>query len=94
MAVTVDRYDIGDLVTLTATYTDGGTPVDPDTVTCAVKAPDGTTSAPAVTKRSTGIYDAPLTPSQAGTYHYRFDASGTYNAVEESYLWVRDRETA
>jgi len=86
-------YDIGDRVTLTANFTDAGTPVEPTTVTCAVKAPSGTTTSPSVTNTS-GTYSATVDPDEQGAWYYRFTGTGTYVAAEEGTFRVRRRQVA
>ena len=73
----MDRYDIGDLVRLAASYTDGDAqPADPDTVALVVLAPDDTETTVDVTRDEAGEYHADIEPDQAGTWRYRWQATG------------------
>ncbi len=84
-------YDIGDKITLRASFTDSDAAVDPSTVTCAVRAPDGTPSAPSVSKAATGVYTATVLPDAAGVWFYRFAGTGAYVAAEEGTFLIRRR---
>jgi len=76
--------DIGDGITLTETFTDvNGVLTDPSTITCAVKAPNGSTTtytyaspATSITWVSTGVYALDLTLDEAGEYRYRWYGTG------------------
>ena len=73
----MSTYDLGDVVTLTATVKDtAGAPANAGTMVCTVTAPDGTTSTPSVANPSTGTYTAQLTPASAGRYQVRWLATG------------------
>lgn len=86
-------YDIGDRVTLTANFTDAGSPVQPTTVTCTVKAPSGMTTSSSVTNTS-GTYSAEVEPDEQGAWYYRFAGTGTYVAAGEGTFRVRRRRVA
>lgn len=74
--------NVGDLPTLTYALTVAGVPTAA-TVTLTLTAPDGTTSTPAVTASATvGTYTATALMSQAGTWAYRWVASGAATDVE------------
>jgi hypothetical protein len=85
-------YDIGDKVTLsTVVRNDAGTPVNTPTLVIAVTKPDGTLVSPAPTVTNTaagGVYTAPVTVDQAGTWTYVWTASGTVVATEPGQLTV------
>lgn len=71
-------YDIGDQVTLQATFTlANGTLANPGTVVCRVRQPDGTlqTVTP-VSNPSTGVFQAVFAPAQSGEHWYRFEGTG------------------
>lgn len=75
-------YDLGDVVTLTATIRDDdGQPVDATAVVCTVTAPDATTSTPAVSHPAVGVYTATIEPATAGRYLARWVATGTNAAA-------------
>lgn len=86
----MNTYDYGDDVQLEATITDpAGTPTNPSTIACKVKAPDGTISTPTVSSGGTGIRLATITLNQEGEWSYRFEATGP-NVAVESRLLVRN----
>lgn len=80
----VSLYYVGQLVHLTAAFTVAGVATDPTSVTCTVKAPDGSISSPATTKDSTGNWHADVAATLSGRYHYGFKGTGTVQAAEES----------
>lgn len=84
--------DIGDVVELTATFTDPGTneSVDPDEVTCTVLSPAGETSTPAVSG-SDGVYTAEVEPDADGEWRFAFDGTGENKASAEGRFSVRKR---
>lgn len=86
-------YDVGDVAELTGTFTHPttGQPVDPDTVTCTVRKPDGTTVKPGVSG-SAGVYTANQALDQHGTWWYAFDGSGAHQASGEHRLEVRRQQ--
>lgn len=71
-----NRIYIGQRVRLTLQFTANGTLTDPSTVTCTVKAPDGTTSTPTATSSSTGVYVVEFVVDQGGRYQVRAVGSG------------------
>lgn len=78
--------DVGDRVYVRyRAYDSTGTLVD-TTMAWLVTAPDGTTSTPAVTHTSTGIYDSFIDLTQAGAWNGKWTASGTI--VDVSYVEV------
>lgn len=84
--------DIGDAPTISwALYSDAAktTPIDA-TVVLTVKAPDGTTSTPSVTHDGTGQYSATVEMTAAGTWQYRWAATGAVIAADEGRIIVRE----
>ena len=69
---------------ITLTYTLGVTA----TVTLAVTKPDGTVSNPTPTESPTGVYTAVLLLDQAGTWLYKFKATGAATDAEDGYFFV------
>ena len=82
-------YDIGDEIILTGTFTINGVLTNPTTATWRLKAPDGTTTTPAVTNPSTGVYKTTVTPTLVGRYTYRLEGTGAATAAEEAFFTVR-----
>ena len=70
-------YDLGDVVTLTATVRDAnGALADAGAITCTIALPDGTTTSPTPTHPSTGTYTATYTPAAAGRFAVKWLATG------------------
>ena len=70
-------YDLGDVVTLTATVRDAnGALADAGAITCTITLPDGTTTSPTPTHPSTGSYTATYTPAVAGRFAVKWLATG------------------
>lgn len=91
-----DVYDIGDQVRVTTTFTDlAGVVADPSTVTCDVKTPRGVSTAyvygtdASLTKTSTGIYNLDLDLTEAGTWAWKFNGSGSLKAADQGRISVR-----
>jgi hypothetical protein len=84
-------YDIGDSLRITVTFTGlDGAVADPTTVVLRLRAPDGTTTMPSVTKTSTGVYFADLTLTASGEWKYRWiGTGGDCTAADEGRISVR-----
>ncbi len=82
-------YDTGDLPQVQVTWTNLAGALTDATTVLTVTAPDGTITTPAVTHGTTGVYTATFTVTLAGTYSYKWTASGALTAVEESQIEVR-----
>ena len=86
-----NEYDIGDLIELTANFTDlADAPSFPTSVVCTVRAPSGTTSSPGVT--GSGPYTAEIAPNEHGTWWYAFDGGPDVKASGENWFVVRRQE--
>lgn len=95
LSTAVDSYEQGQEVVISAQFSDpmSTTPpldpvtgfeiVTPTTATCVLRAPDGTQSAPSVTKTGT-VYSASFIASEDGTYWYGFKAAGSYVGYAEA----------
>lgn len=84
--------DIGDAPTLywnLYTDPDKTSPTDA-TVVLTVKAPYGTTSTPSVIHDGTGQYRATVEMTAAGTWTYRWSATGEVLAADEGRIIVRE----
>lgn len=67
---------VGQSVILQATFTDtDGELVDPSSVTLTIEAPDGTTTTPAVTNPSVGVYQHILDLDEVGDYDFRWEGT-------------------
>ena len=96
--MTINAHQAGDLVRVTAAFTDPAddTPVDPDDVLLDVRKGDGSTATHAfstspatVVKDSVGNYHADLdTTGLAGTWHYRWYSTGAGQAAEHNVFTV------
>lgn len=85
----MNRYEVGDAVTLTTTVKVGGTPTNA-TMVLTVTDPDGATQTPAVTTTGTGAYKATVVFDQVGEWRYRWEASGAATQVDSGTIFVRD----
>jgi hypothetical protein len=96
----MNAYNVGDLVRLTATFTNtSGVAADPTAVSCLVKlryvigAQTTTYTYPAsITKDSTGSYHVDVTPDAEGIWDYRWVGTGTVQAAGESAFNVPNSE--
>lgn len=88
--MSLNNYDIGALIKLTATFAVAGVATDPTAVTCTVIDPSGTETTPATTKDSTGNYHATvdLTSAKSGVWTYKFTGSGTCQAAMQAQFFV------
>lgn len=74
-----------------ATFADlTGAAVNPTTVVCTVKAPDGTTSTPSVTRTATGIYVADVTLSSAGSWRIAWQGAGALIVAGDAVIEARE----
>jgi hypothetical protein len=86
----MDRYDIGDLVRLTATFTDdAGDPVEPGTVQLVTRDPADVEAEHDATSDDDGAYHVDLQPQGAGTWGYRWVATGAGQGAEPGQFHVR-----
>lgn len=82
MSVTYEIVD--DAVTLTYTLV----PAISATVTLTVTKPDGSTTNPSVAEAPTGTYKATFALDLAGTWLYKFKATGAATDAEDGYFFV------
>jgi hypothetical protein len=84
-------YDVGDEITLEATFDVDGVLTNPTSTVCTVRKPDGSTTTPTVTNPSTGKFQAKVTPAvgEHGDWQYRFDGTGTAKAGGRKMFLVR-----
>lgn len=74
-----------------ATFQDiAGTDTNPTTVVCTVRAPDGTTSTPSVTRTATGVYIADVTLSAAGSWRIEWQGTGALIAAGDTIVEARE----
>ncbi len=90
----MNEYDIGDTVTVRATFTVDSTNTDPTTVTLAVTDPSGnvdtyTYAASQITKDATGKYSKGISVDEPGEWIYTFTGTGTATAVGTKRFAVR-----
>lgn len=88
--MTLSTFDIGDLVRVTAAFTDiAGVAADPTTVTLEVKNPAGaravytSATSPAVVNSAVGSYYCDVPVALAGRWSYRWVGSGAVIAAAE-----------
>jgi hypothetical protein len=91
-----NSYHIGQVVRLTATFTDtGGNFADPTRVTFTVEDPSGnnstewSTSTGLVAHPSTGVYTLDVPVDEAGTWPYKVNSTGGVTTASETYFRVQ-----
>ena len=93
-----NTYDIGDIPTITGTFTDSATPpvaYDPTTVSLVVEDPAGTEvtytygGGGSIGKSGTGVYYQAVTLNTVGIWRYRWIGGGTGATASEFYLLCR-----
>ena len=90
--MSMSSYVPGDRVRLSAAFTVGSVATDPTSVTCIVRAPDGTeTTYSSPAKDSVGNYhvDHDLTAAKAGVYAQRWTGTGACQAAMEAEFFVQ-----
>lgn len=87
----MDSYAPGNTILLEGTITDttSGLKVDPTTVTCVVRPPNGPVINPAVTRKGLGEYSAEVNASVPGIWAYRFVGTGASATAQEGAFFVR-----
>jgi Phage gp6-like head-tail connector protein len=81
LTATVFFAGTDELAVLTNTFSVGGTPTDPGTVTLTVTDPTGTQTTPAPTHVSTGKYTATVSCAVVGIWTYTWDGSGAASDI-------------
>lgn len=89
-----NAYDVGDRVRVYGVFTDlAGVDTDPTTIVCKYQDPAGTettvTYPTSIVKASTGRYYLDIDLNAAGTWYYRWVATGAVVAAGEQSLIVR-----
>jgi hypothetical protein len=85
----MNAYDKGDLVRVTATFTNSaGAATDPTAVTCRVKSPTATTvyvygTDAALVKDATGVFHLDVSAATAGQWYYRWEGTGAVEQADE-----------
>jgi uncharacterized protein YfaS (alpha-2-macroglobulin family) len=92
-------YDKGDSVRCSATFQNSSdAAIDPTTVTFKYKDPSGNLATliygtdVTVVKDSTGHYHVDVNADQSGTWHYRFESTGTGQAADEGTFEVAESD--
>lgn len=82
--------DIGDLVRITARFTDADNePADPTSVSILVREPNGNESTMSVSNPSVGVYYAEQSIDASNCWWFRAKGTGTIEAAVERVLMVR-----
>ena len=83
-------YDVGDLVRITATFTDeDAVAIDPTTVSAQIKSPAGTIFEydygidVELVKDGIGVYHTDVDVDAEGTWYYRMSSTGIGQAADE-----------
>ena len=87
---TDNTYDIGDLVRVSAVFTNAAGSASDTTVALKLMKPDGTTSTPTPTHDSTGNYHYDVSVDQAGKWYYRYEGTGVVQTASEGSFLVRE----
>ena len=91
MAIKINTYIIGNLIRVTAAFTDpdnADAPIDPTAVNFTFKDPTGNSTTylfgidSQLVKDSVGNYHVDIDINQSGTWHYKFFSTGTGQAAE------------
>lgn len=97
---TVNEYDPGDVVRVTAAFTVGGTATDPTAVTFRLREPDGTATEyvygtdAELEKPSTGNYRVDWPVDQEGWHYFSFTGTGDAPAMEQGEFYSRQDKTS
>ena len=93
-----DTYDVGDQVTLQATFRNtAGVLTNPTTTTLKYKDPSGnvtTVNDGDITSVSTGVKSYNVIIDEAGQWWYRFSGAGAVVAAEEQSFNVRPQQVS
>lgn len=99
--MTPNKYDVGDLVRVSVTFTDAaGTALDPTTVSLSYRKLGGTVTTlvygtdVAVVKVSTGVYRCDISAASSGRWFYRWHSTGAGQGSEEVEFYVRPSQFA
>lgn len=93
--MTINPYDLGDIVRISAAFAVDGTPTDPTTLTATYRSPAGVKTTltygvdSALEQDSVGNYHLDVTASLPGTWRYRFAGTGLAAGVGEGQFFVR-----
>jgi len=93
-------YDIGDLVRLSATFTDtAGALTDPTATTFSIKVPSGTVTTYTygvtadIVRDSLGLFHVDYSPLAEGIHYYRFVGTGACQTADEAPFYIRPLRT-
>lgn len=93
--MSVQVYDVGDLVHCTAVFADAvDVPTDPTTVTFRLRPPMGAAlsyvwpGAFQVVRDAVGAFHVDVAPTMPGTWYWRWEATGDVQAVQEGQFLV------
>lgn len=80
---TKPRYQIGQILPITATFASGGANVSPSVVSVTVQDGTGVQTSPTPSNPSTGVYTINLSLTSSGVWTVRWSSTGTYQAAYE-----------
>lgn len=91
----MNQYMLGTTVRLSLTFTENGAGNNPTTSSLEVRAPDGTTTNPALSSDGAGVYHSDYTPTQAGVHYYYATGTGftglpSAAVAQESSFFITD----
>jgi hypothetical protein len=79
---------LGNDIAIMASFLDADEAVEPTTVVCEIRSPQGTISRPSVERVSLGVWQTIVAASLPGRWEYRVQAGGNVIAAGESVYWV------
>jgi hypothetical protein len=96
MAIGINEYEKGDLVTVKAEFKDSdGVNINPTSVFVQYKDPEGNTTTKqygvdtGFRRPSTGLYEYDVDANQSGKWHYRWYSTGLGQAADEHSFTVK-----
>lgn len=93
--MSLNTYDIGDLIRISIPIVVDGEPTDPTTLRARVKDPDGAETIyvygedAELARADEGDYHLDVSASMSGTWRYRVESTGTAEGAEEGAFFVR-----
>jgi len=93
----MNKYEKGETVRITGTFTVSSVATDPTAVILKVQRPSGAESTytyalSQVTKSSTGIYYKEIAANESGRWYYRWEGTGAVVSADEDVFFVKNSE--
>ena len=84
----MEPIPLGNDIAIVATFLNAGEAVEPATVICETRSPQGAVARPSMERSSLGVWQAIVAASLPGRWEYRVQAGGNVVAAGESVYWV------